>query len=195
MGRDTTPRVVTAGIPPVRPVPGLTVVPLSEATLDETVALCRLVFPWNGEAATAPCAALAPHRHPSDLLDHGCFDRVCWVALLEGAVAGMIDLHRQLDDFRDALHIGWLAVAPARRRRGIGAALLRLAVAEANASGVAALRLVTSDSGDEILSQPLYEAFGFGIVRTRPESWGRANWTTIWREKPLRSHPVGASAT
>jgi ribosomal protein S18 acetylase RimI-like enzyme len=163
--------------------------PLTPATLEATVALCERVFPWNQpEAAEALRASLAPHRHPAELLDRAAFDRTCWVATLEGAVAGTINLYRKLDDWREALHLGWFAVAPEARRRGIGTTLLRHAVTEAEASGVPFLRLETSDSGDERFAQPLYEAFGFAVVRTRQDSWGsRARWTTIWREKRL--HP------
>ena len=169
------------------PHPDVVIAPLTAATLGAAVALCERVFLWNRqEAAEGLRAALLPHRFPSDLLERGCFDRTGWVAVLDGAVVGTINLHRHLDDYHEALHLGWFAVAPHVRRRGIGTALLRLAVTEAEASGAAVLRLVTSDSGDEQLSQPLYEVWGFPVVRTRPESWGRARWTTIWREKRFR---------
>ena len=108
------------------------------------------------------------------------------MAASTGGVVGTIGLFRMLGDFREALHLGWFAVAPRARRRGIGSLLLRHAIAEAAASGVAVLRLETSDAGDERLAQPLYDAFGFGVTRTRQESWGGARWTTIWREKRLR---------
>jgi ribosomal protein S18 acetylase RimI-like enzyme len=109
------------------------------------------------------------------------------VALVEGEVVGTIGLFRTLEDFREALHLGWFAVAPEARRSGIGSRLLLHAIEEARASGVAFLRLETSDAGDESLAQPLYDACGFRVTRTRVNSWGRAHWTTIWREKLI--HP------
>lgn len=141
---------------------------------------CERVFPWNRqEVAESLRAVLAPHRHPSDILDRASFDRTCWVAIVAGRVVGTIGLFRTLDDFREALHLGGFAVAPEAGRRGIGSRLLRHAIAEARASGVAFLRLETSDAGDESLAQPLYEACGFGVTRTRENAWGKAHWTTI----------------
>jgi ribosomal protein S18 acetylase RimI-like enzyme len=167
--------------------PAAAIMPLTAATLDAAVRLCERVFPWNRpEVGDGLRAVLAPHRHPAEILERASFDRTCWVALLDGEVVGAIGLFRQLEDFRTALHLGWFAVAPEVRRQGIGSRLLRHAIGEAEASGVGFLRLETSDSGDERLAQPLYEAFGFAVTRTRENAWGKAHWTTIWREKPLR---------
>ena len=164
-----------------------TVTPLTAATLKAAIGLCERVFPWNRqEVRDGLRAVLAPHRFPSEILERASFDRTCWVAVRDGDVVGTIGLFRRLEDFRAALHLGWFAVAPEARRRGIGSRLLRHAIREAEASGAACLRLETSDASDERLAQSLYEAFGFGVTRTRENAWGRARWTTIWREKPLR---------
>jgi hypothetical protein len=50
-----------------------------------------------------------------------------------------------------------------------------------------ALVMPVGRSTDERLALPLYEAFRFAVTRTRENAWGKAHWTTIWREKPLRS--------
>ena len=171
------------------------IAPLTATTLDAAISLCERVFPWNRlEVGEGLRAVLAPHRHPAEILERASFDRTCWVAVLDGGVVGTIGLFRRLQDYRTALHLGWFAVAPEARRRGIGSRLLRHATAEAEASGVTFLRLETSDSGDERLAQPLYEAFGFRVTRTQENTWGRARWTTIWREKQLHLETMPETA-
>jgi len=66
----------------------------------------------------------------------------------------------------DELHINTLAVAPARRRQGIAAALLRHVMADAAASGATRATLEVRASNTAALG--LYEGLGFHVAARRP---------------------------
>jgi len=87
-----------------------------------------------------------------------------WVCLVGGAVVAASGLARPASsEVRaelalrpgEALILNMYTI-PAYRRRGIGSRLLALAVEEARALGVAALRLQSTDDG-----RPIYERAGF----------------------------------
>lgn len=94
-----------------------------------------------------------------------------WIALdANDAAVGISGLYRLRKDQREAVWLGWYAVHPAARGKGIGGALLRHAIQEARATGVAYLRLYTSDtdyidgSGD---AQVVYEKHGLHVISTQ----------------------------
>jgi ribosomal protein S18 acetylase RimI-like enzyme len=159
---------------------------LSPSRLDAAIELLERVFPWpDCVPGDALRAIFEPHLFPADLLQRSIFARVCWVAIFENRLAGTIGLYRKLDDYREALHLGWFCVEPAFRRQGIGRMLLSHAVAQAEQAGADFLRLDTSDWQDERYAQPLYEEFGFTIIRTKADHYHGVEWTEIWREKVL----------
>jgi predicted N-acetyltransferase YhbS len=82
-----------------------------------------------------------------------------FVAVEHGRVVGTVRLwHVSMGTGQPALLLGPLAVAPHRRRRGVGAALVRRALRDARRCGHRALILV----GDA----PYYDRFGFTAAKT-----------------------------
>lgn len=71
----------------------------------------------------------------------------------------------------DELHINTLAVAPARRREGIAAALLRHVMADAAASGARRATLEVRASNTAAIA--LYESLGFHVAARRPRYYTR----------------------
>ncbi len=86
-------------------------------------------------------------------------ERLSLVAVEDGRVIGTVRLwHVTAGPGCDALLLGPLAVDPACRKRGIGSALMRRAIARARMFGHRAILLV----GDA----PYYARFGFSAVAT-----------------------------
>jgi predicted N-acetyltransferase YhbS len=82
-----------------------------------------------------------------------------FVAVEHGRVVGTVRLwHVSTDTGQPALLLGPLAVAPSRRRRGVGTALVRRALRDARRRGHRAMILV----GDS----PYYGRFGFTAAKT-----------------------------
>jgi predicted N-acetyltransferase YhbS len=86
-------------------------------------------------------------------------DRLSFVAIENGRVVGTVRLwHISTGAGRPALLLGPLAVAPDRRKRGLGAALMRRAIRDARRLGHHVVVLV----GDA----PYYQRFGFTAAKT-----------------------------
>src|SRR5213079_3127011 len=81
------------------------------------------------------------------------------IAMREGKLVGTVRLWHVSAGGRPALVLGPLAVDPACRELGIGAALMQQALAAARARGHAAVILL----GDA----PYYARFGFSALKTR----------------------------
>ena len=113
-----------------------------EALLDEALGAARF---------TKTAERLRDGRLPAD--------RLAFVACDRGKLLGTVRLWNvSVGPGRPALLLGPLAVASRWRNRGIGAALVRHAIAVATARGHAAVLLV----GDA----PYYERFGFSAEKT-----------------------------
>lgn len=78
-------------------------------------------------------------------------------------------------------HLDRLAVDPDRRRRGIGAALVALALDRYGRAGVKRISLTTQV--DNARAQPLYERFGFRPTRNQLTIYGR------WLARPRDRTP------
>ena len=90
-------------------------------------------------------------------------DRMTRIALLDGKPCGYVRVH--FDAHWHEGYVDFLAVAPAARRRGVGRALLRSALAWSFARpGAGAATLTVRDDRDA--ARALYEAAGFRRVRT-----------------------------
>ncbi|WP_158269681.1 GNAT family N-acetyltransferase [Desulfonatronum sp. SC1] len=122
-----------------------------------------------------------------------------WIAVDEsGEALGISGLYRLRKDGHEAVWLGWYAVHPSARGKGVGGALLRHAIQAARYTGGKYLRLYTSDSeliegsGD---AQGVYEKYGLKVKSVKAVYGGllinrdgvkvlKAN--KIIREMPLR---------
>jgi ribosomal-protein-alanine N-acetyltransferase len=103
----------------------------------------------------------------------------CYVARdPAGAVIGFCSFWRVLDE----LHINNLAVTPARRRQGVGAALLTFALQEGARLGARRASLEVRQSND--VARRLYERLGFSIAGVRRGYYTNPteNALVLWRE-------------
>ena len=83
----------------------------------------------------------------------------------------------------DELHINNLAVAPERRRQGIGRALLQFALEEGVRSGASKATLEVRRSND--IAKNLYERFGFSVAGVRRDYYSnpREDALVLWKDK------------
>ena len=86
----------------------------------------------------------------------GLFDDRVWVASEQGAVIGFVACA--------GAEVTWLYVHPDHQRRGTGRALLRRALAHADALGAVRVEVTVLDGGP---ARHLYESEGFVLVETR----------------------------
>jgi ribosomal protein S18 acetylase RimI-like enzyme len=84
---------------------------------------------------------------------------LCFVADVEGEVAGFILGDATFEIIEDTAHLEWIAVSPDHRRRGIADALLTAAVAAVQALGK--MRIVADVASDNPHSPKLAQKHGF----------------------------------
>ena len=84
---------------------------------------------------------------------------LCFVADVDGEVAGFILGDATFEIIEDTAHLEWLAVAPEHRRRGIADALLKTAVEAARRLRKA--RVVADVASDNAYSSQLARKHGF----------------------------------
>lgn len=93
------------------------------------------------------------------------------IAMVDGEAAGFA-MSRSVADEAELL---LLAVRPARRRRGVGAALLRAMMAQARATGAAHVHLEVREGNEAV---KLYQATGFAKVGERRDYYRGASGQT-----------------
>ncbi len=103
------------------------------------------------------------------------FSRIVLARRARGAIAGY--LCRWL--VADEVHVLNVAVAPAFRGQGLGAALMREALREARVERASAVTLEVRRSNGS--GRRLYEGFGFEEVGARPNYYGRGEDALIMR--------------
>ena len=83
----------------------------------------------------------------------------------------------------DELHINNLAVAPGRRRQGVGSALLQHVLREGTRTGAARATLEVRESNEIALA--LYERFGFTVAGVRRAYYSNPSEDALvlWKEK------------
>ncbi|CAN7598826.1 GNAT family N-acetyltransferase [Caballeronia sp. LjRoot34] len=100
-------------------------------------------------------------------------DRPTWVGLIDGVIAGFIDLE-------SSGHIDMLFVDPASQRRGVASALL-----DAVENAARMQRLAVLDTDASITARPFFERHGFRVIRSQDVVL-RGQWLTNFRmEKQL----------
>jgi predicted N-acetyltransferase YhbS len=122
----------------------------TERPVDEAPREALLDVAYGDIRHTKPSAKLRRGRLPAEGL--------ALVAIERGKMLGTVRLWNVSAGGRDALLLGPLAVHPEARNRGIGAALMKRALAEAARRGHGAVILV----GDEAY----YGRFGFSAAKT-----------------------------
>ena len=80
-------------------------------------------------------------------------------------VVGITGLYSRRKDSNEALWLGWFAVHPNYRKKGIGNKLLQFSIDEAKKRGKKYLRLYTSTAKSEQDSHNLYEKVGFKKIK------------------------------
>jgi ribosomal-protein-alanine N-acetyltransferase len=97
-----------------------------------------------------------------------------------GAGVGFCSFWRVLDE----LHINNLAVAPERRRQGVGAALLTRVLQEGARLGATRATLEVRQSN--VHARRLYERFGFAVAGVRRGYYTQPveDALVLWREGP-----------
>jgi len=106
-----------------------------------------------------------------DVWSHRRLDRPTWVALIDDAIAGFIDLE-------GSGHIDMLFVDPAHQRRGVASALLDTVE---NAARVQ--RLAVLDTDASITARPFFENHGFQVVRSQDVALRGQRLTNFRMEK------------
>ena len=126
---------------------GLEIRKMEEGDIAEVMSIERVSFkqPWKQEFMEAEL------RNPSS---------TPLVVLKDGKVVGYMILW----DMGDSIHLANIAVKPEMRRKGIGRALLRKAIALAREKGKKLLSLEVRKSN--IAARKLYESEGFRVLRT-----------------------------
>jgi len=87
----------------------------------------------------------------------------CWVAEMDGRLAGALVIWRVLDE----AHIATIATHPDFRRQGIGRALLKTGMDAAYAEGARIYHLEVRAGNEAAIK--IYEAFGYEVVGRRPK--------------------------
>lgn len=161
---------------------------LSKERIPEAKALVDLVFPHQnpGERASFPMISGEAKLHQRLLFAiPGIRLLDFWVAISpDDEVHGIVGLYSMRKDRSDALWLGWFAVHPEARGKGLGGTLLRKAIEEARERDVKYLRLYTSDTdliqgGD--VAQEVYERYGL-VEKSRKHVVGGVS---ITKEKGL----------
>ena len=106
-----------------------------------------------------------------DVWSHRRLDRPTWVALIDGVIAGFIDLE-------GSGHIDMLFVDAASQRGGVASALLDTVE---NAARVQ--RLAVLDTDASITARPFFEKHGFQVVRSQDVALRGQRLTNFRMEK------------
>ncbi len=168
---------------------GITIEPLSESTLEQSLKLLLKVFDTKPEDDDYPRkwlpASLNPGSRESIKLyqSYGVIGLRYFVAMDQesGRVGGISGFYSLREDHEEAYWLAWFCVAPGYRRKGLGAMLLDHIISIARKEGKRFLRLYTSDREEERDAQAFYDSMGLMI--TREEKDGR--YKKIFREKRI----------
>lgn len=111
-------------------------------------------------------------------LQHSDVARVYVLRLADGAIVAFCTCWIIFDE----LHVNTIAVAPVRRRQGLGLLLMRHVLAEAARTGAERATLEVRRSNEAALR--LYERLGFRITAVRPRYYTRPEEDALilWRD-------------
>jgi len=144
-----------------------------DMTHDDASAVSALCLDAFSEAI-APSLSAQGVAHFADVVTPAAFgerltgDNRMWVAVVDGAVRGMVELKQHR-------HVALLFVAPGWQRRGVGARLMEVALAHAEAD-----EITVSAS---LPSVAVYQRYGFMIARDVSEHGGLVYQPMTWQKR------------
>lgn len=155
----------------------LKIEPLDRDNIDAALKLVNTEFPPEEQGSEVAdsgfIASLDPEKN-KDWLEMAEIrkDIRYWVAEVYDKVVGTTGLYSyDRPDEKDAAWIGWTAVDPEVRGKGIGSALYEKVIAEAIAAGKKYLRVYVSDYPAELEANRKYEKLGFKVIKREPYSY------------------------
>lgn len=164
----------------------LSIIPLTEETLQPTIELTNSVFPIEAEKGwpeTAYKAFLGYEKEWNDIVAHGTDMCRYWVMLDGQKVAGTVGLYHLEKNPSFLGWLGWFCVSPQSRGHGVGGRLLSFAIDEARKLNYDSFWLYTSADPNEQAAQLLYEKMGFKIQYEEEDD---EPYKTLFRMKDLQ---------
>ena len=159
------------------------ITPLSQKTLQPALQLLYGIFDNKPEDKDYPGYWLPEslvRNPPRARGKYAPLTSLYWVALEKEEVVGIVGLYQPKED-SESYWLGWYAVHPDRRKKGIGKKLLTFAIEKTKRDGKKSLKLYTSDSPKERIAQTVYEKMGFEEIDRYPKN----DYIEIIREKKL----------
>lgn len=153
---------------------GMTLVPLSYATLSGASRILAACFPGKWWTRLHLVASLNPWRTIGLPRLGGCGYLRYWIAANGAEIVGLTGLYWPRHSFEGVAWLGWTGVAPAARRRGIARQMIESMANAARESGMRTLATYTSERFPAAIE--MYRALGF---EAEP---ARGRWT-IFRKK------------
>ena len=139
--------------------------PVTSENQEDTIAFLLTIFPNEEKRIHITMrGSLRPEEYTEELRAADQRVRCSWVAYAGTAIVGAVGLYEEFGDADTVCWIGWFCTHPDFRRQGIGSALLDHAINIARSTGKHTIQCYTSTRNAD--AQPLYEKFGFNIVRT-----------------------------
>lgn len=137
--------------------------PLTEKYLDQAIALCNKVFPYDRESKNPPelgfRASLDKETYDFFWKQHECTRIEYFLLLNENEkILGTTGIYEKTDP--STARLGWFCIDPAERGKGYGQILLHYSIDKAREYGYSYLELYT-DTDESVEAQKLYKKFGF----------------------------------
>jgi GNAT superfamily N-acetyltransferase len=108
-----------------------------------------------------------------------------WVAVgAQGEVYGVTGLY-MLRGEHDAWWLGWTCVDPGARKQGVGSRLVDFAIGEARRSGIAILKVYTSEAPELGIAKQLYERRGFELIQRVDANHSGLSHAALFYRLPL----------
>lgn len=137
--------------------------PLTIQRLEEAIELVTQTFPYEQPAdiRLAIASSVQADLHAERLRKWDCNWDTYWITIEADQVQGIIGLYTFSSDEKTTDWLGWFAVRPSFRGRGLGAQLLKHAIKVATQRGKKKLRLYTSTDPNEAQAHVLYRKNSF----------------------------------
>lgn len=166
----------------------INIIPLTEENLEKTVLLASELFPYKADYTPPEMylrMSLSPEKNSQLYLQEGIRDNKYFIALTQSdqEVVGIVGHYRLTSEDPDIFWVDWFCVDKKYRNKGLGKQLLHFNEERVREKGGRALKVWTSDWGEEALSQSLYENNGYFFERMVPDK--KHHFNNIYRIKNL----------